>query len=671
MKRKVPLLASIMSAVLGVLCTAVVGWAGDWAGGGVQPTVNVAEYYPLQDGNTWIYQVKEYRADGQVFYRLSREIVKGEAHVNDHVTAKKLVDDRGNYYLVSVDPSQLMFYGHNEGRGDVTYNPPYTILSVNYEAGKPYRSPHVPSTGQPVFSEATVYGFESIEVPAGRFKDCVKVTFQYTRPSGATHTITSYLAKGVGLVKEVHEIYSPAANQTLRSERELLNGTVNSAKIGGDAAQTVKIAEYFPFHQGDKWTYNWEFRLPDGTVKSFERTRRFEGTRFFDAGAAFKLVDDTGEEYQYYSLDRRTGLQIVMSRERGVRAQGVEFMYDPPMLLGRDDMVLGQEYKYTQDGETLTHFTTVLDGFQPVIAPMGRFENCLRVCVNWETKSRSVRSVYYLARGIGIVGYDYSNFSKSNRQLAIASHGELKQATINGNVVASAKDAADLLERMKAQLAAASEDPEARRLFKEASLNRYVWDAKLGFRGFEAGFIMGVDGGEPTQGHLHCAPNLKITIDHPDPKIRALAHVEMSQFVTHREPRVPFDDWYGPDKAKFKLGEKTPEGQRILVEGDAMGSSYIIGEKMVKYLSRNVDRLDFTIHNKKHMSAEDGRYIAIEYEVTFYKKGTKEEVGKAQFTDMYFKKDQYWVPKGRIHLSTLPNELSRIEMEIINLEYLK
>jgi hypothetical protein len=670
MNKKTRCLTSTLLVGLVVLCTVPIGWAAGWSSD--QPAPNVAAYYPLQDNNTWTYQVKEYRADGQVLYRLRRQTVKGEAEVNGHTKAKKLIDDRGVYTLVAVDASQLKIYGQNEGRGEVTYNPPYTVVNVNYEAGKVYRSPHVPSTGQPVFSEATFYGFESVQVPAGSFKDCLKVQFQYMKPSGATHTVTSYLAKGVGVVKEIHEIFSPAANQTLRFERELLDGVVNRAKIGGDAAPTVKIAEYFAFHQGDKWTYNWEYRLPDGTAKSFERTRRFEGTRFFDAGAAFKMVDDSGEEYQYYSLDRRTGLQIVMSRERGVRAQGVEFVHDPPMLLGRDDMVLGREYRYTQDhGDSLVHFTTVLDGFQGVTTPMGRFENCLRVNVGWETKSSSVRSTYYMARGVGIVAYDYTAMHKGNRQLAIASHGELKQATINNHLVATAKEGAELWDRMLAELNAAKEDPEARRIFKDASMNRYVWDAKLGFRGFEADFTMRVDGGEPTKGRLHCDPNLKITIDHPDPKVRALAHVEMSQFVTHREPRVPFDDWYGSDKAKFLLGKKTPEGQEILVEGDAMGSSYIIGDKMVKYLSRNVDRLDFTIHNKKHFAAEDGRYIATEYEVTFYKKGTKEEMGKAEFTDLYLKKGPYWVPKGRIHLSTLKGEPSRVEMEVTNLEYLK
>jgi hypothetical protein len=335
-------------------------------------------------------------------------------------------------------------------------------------------------------------------------------------------------------------------------------------------------------------------------------------------------------------------------------------------------MVLGREYTYTNDdGQTLTHFTTLLDGFQPVTTPMGRYENCLRVCVNWETKSSSVRSIYYLARGAGIVAYDYSNYSKTNRQLAIASHGELKQATINNNLVSTAADASALWDKMIAELNAASEDPEARRLFKEASLNRYVWDAKLGFRGFEADFTMRIDGGSPTKGRIICAPNLKITIDHPDPKVRALAHVEMSQFVTHREPRVPFEEWYGPDRAKFKLGKMTAEGREIFVEGDSMGSNYIIGEKMVKYLSRNVDRLDFTIHNQEHMKAEDGRYIATVYGVTFYKKGTKDVMGKAEFTDMYFKKDAYWVPKGRIHRSTLQGEPPLIEMDILNLEYLK
>lgn len=573
-----------------------------------------------------------------------------------------------------MDDRRLRIYGENQGRGEVKVSLPYTFLDVSYTPGKSYAQPHVPSEGEPVFSEATYYGVESVHVPAGSFKDCLKVRFQYTKPSGASVTITSYLAKGVGVVKEIYEIFSPNAQQTLRSEIELLHGTVNHQKIGGEAAQTIRVAEYFPYHQGDSWTYDWAYRLADGQTRSTVRKRWFEGTKFTNAGAAFKLVSDSSEDdYQYYMLDRN-GLRITESGERGLRAQGVKFYYDPPLIIARDDMVLGRTYRWSQpeaDGKNIMHFSTTLEGFETVDTPMGRYENCLRVRVEWDTSSSRVRNIYWYARGVGIVAYDYEAVTKKDNVKQIALVARLKEATINGKHIATAEEGKALWDKLAAELAAAEDNPTARALFREASLNRYVWDADLGFRGFVADMVMRVDGGPPVTVKVKCSPSLDIEIDHPDPTIKAIAHEEMSQFVTHRQPRKPFDDWYGPDKAKFKLGEETPLGREIFTEGDAMGSRYIIGEKMVKQLSRNIGRLEFTINNKKHFLTEDGRYIATEYEVTYYLADTKQEVGRDMFTDEYVKQGAYWVPKSRVHISTLKGKPARVDLEIKRLEYLK
>lgn len=256
------------------------------------------------------------------------------------------MDDRGRYFLLSVDERRLRVHGENEGRGEVKFTPPYTMLDTARAPGKTYAMAHLIGD-EPVSSEGTYYGVESVGAPAGAFRDCLKMRLQITKPSGATTTITSYLAKGVGVVKETYEIFSPAAEQTVRHEIELLHGTVNGKRIGGEEAQTVKIAEYFPYHQGDSWTYDWSYRLADGQTRTAERKRWFEGTKFTNAGAAFKLMQSTGEEdYGFFMLDRN-GLRLVESGEKGTRAQGVKWYFDPPLLIGRDDMVIGRTYRWS------------------------------------------------------------------------------------------------------------------------------------------------------------------------------------------------------------------------------------------------------------------------------------------------------------------------------------
>ncbi|MGH9844688.1 MAG: TapB family protein, partial [Blastocatellia bacterium] len=214
---------------------------------GAQETkLNLRDYYPLADGNTWTYQVKQYRADGQIAYRLRTQFIAGEAKPEPGVTAKRLMDDRGRYSLVAADDRSLRVFGENAGQGEVKIAPAYTLFEVDYKPGKVYTARHTPSEGEAVTGETAFFGVESVNTPAGAFRDCLKLRFQTTKPSGATMTTTSYLAKGVGLVKEVQEVFSPAAGQSLRYETELMHCTLAGRKIGGEAARTVQVAEYFP-----------------------------------------------------------------------------------------------------------------------------------------------------------------------------------------------------------------------------------------------------------------------------------------------------------------------------------------------------------------------------------------------------------------------------------------
>ncbi|HKQ80334.1 MAG TPA: DUF3386 family protein [Blastocatellia bacterium] len=634
---------------------------------------NLADYYPLGVGDTWTYQVKQYRADGEVVHRLRTQSVTGQTKIGEKTLVKKLMDDRGRYFLLSLDERRLYVHGENEGRGEVKFTPPYTMLDTARAPGKTYAMAHLIGD-EPVSSEGTYYGVESVGAPAGAFRDCLKLRLQITKPSGATTIITSYLAKGVGVVKETYEIFSPAAEQTVRHEIELLHGAVNGRKIGGDEAKTVKIAEYFPYHQGDSWTYDWSYRLANGQTRTTERKRWFEGTKFTNAGAAFKLMQSTGEDdYGFFLLDRN-GLRLVESGEKGTRTQGVKWYFDPPILLGRDDMVIGRTYRWsmTKPGDKhLIQFSSTLEGFESVETPMGRFENCLRSHVRWDEPESTVKNTYYYARGVGLVAYDNEVLWKSENLVRLKVTVRLKSAAINNHTITTADEGKRLWDKMTAEMAAIEDNPTARELFKEASLNRYVWDEDLGFRGFTAELKVKIDGGAPFNARVKCSPSLDIEIEAPDQASRAIIHEEMSQFVTHRKPRKPFDEWYGPDKAKFKLGKETPDGHEVFIEGGGMGSNYIIGEKKVKQLSRNMGETELTIFQRKYLPVEDGRYIATEYEAVYYQTGSKQEIGRESWNDVYVKQGNYWTPKSRVHKLARKGKPSLIELEMVKLEYQK
>ncbi len=263
--------------------------------------VDLTQYFPLDDGNAWTYQFRAFQPDGQIKYSLKRYEVGGDLELESGDVVKKLVDQRGWYYMVTIESDRYLHWGEHENKGLVTMDPPFALVDTRYAFGKPYATAHSVSDGSARGAEVVFSGYESIRVPAGEFKNCLKATFKYINPNGSTFTSATYLAKGVGPVRKEFAIYSPKAGQTLRFDRDLLHATVNGQKVGGRAASTVAdLGEYFPFFQADTWTYDWTYTMADGASRSEERTRTFAGAEFFDRTAAFKLIDNKGS-YQFYT----------------------------------------------------------------------------------------------------------------------------------------------------------------------------------------------------------------------------------------------------------------------------------------------------------------------------------------------------------------------------------
>src|SRR5262249_30742084 len=121
-----------------------------------EETLNLADYYPLGDCDTWTYQDKQYRADGEIVHQLRTQSVTGETKIGEKTMVKKLMDDRGRYFLLSVDERRLRVHGENEGRGEVKFTPPYTMLDTTRTPGKTYAMAHI-IADEPVSSEGTFY----------------------------------------------------------------------------------------------------------------------------------------------------------------------------------------------------------------------------------------------------------------------------------------------------------------------------------------------------------------------------------------------------------------------------------------------------------------------------------------------------------------------------------
>jgi hypothetical protein len=653
--------------------------------------LDLREYYPLGDGNNWTYQFRAHQPDGQIAYSLKTYRVDGTVELPDGAKPKKLIDQRGWYYLLDVESDRYLHYGEHEANGLIWNEPPFAFYDTQFAFGKSYSFAHLVHSKDSGSVEAkgtsVVFdGFESLRVPAGEFKNCLKSTFTYINPNGSTFTSVTYLAKGVGPVKKDFAIYSPKAGQTLRFDRELLAATINGQKVGGQGAITVTdLGSYFPFFQGDSWTYDWAYTLHDGTRRSEERTRRFEGTQFFDNTAAYKLLDDKGS-FQYYTYFPEEGIRMHGSFEN--RPGGNEFTYQPPLLIARADMVVGVDYKWSEPEmnqpedagryKRLQHWTSRVEGFQPFATPMGTFPQVLRTRLSWDTSGSWSSQTYYWAEHVGLVGTDYEAIDKKTGKRVIALEGRLKQAHLQGDQISSLTDIGPHVKNVEAAAAALQDDPKAREIFKAASLNRYVWDGE--FPGIAADIEIVDHGAAPVMAKVKVDRSFKIDFecDACSSELRSMARAQISQFVTHRFPE-PFEDKYGVGKAYFHLVKEREDGTyEIEVAGDrAMGSWYLIDGKEVRKLTRTLGgSIRFMINHERNIITEDGRYIANYYPVDYFieKDGQRIEIASQTFDDVFEKQGDYWLPKHRTLKGTMPmpdRSIADVDLELrfVNVTY--
>jgi hypothetical protein len=170
-----------------------------------------SEYFPSGQGDIWTYLY-----DGMDYGTLN---VSGTETMNN-VVASKIVDDNGDYKLMTSDNNGIKLYESYKvkscGLGKMAFSPSLSYFPGILSIGKIHSSTstftYTECTGRPltgtVSLEVTVVGIEDVNVPAGTFNDCLK--FSIIRLLSAPiikyssiYEGTLWLAKDIGKVKEV------------------------------------------------------------------------------------------------------------------------------------------------------------------------------------------------------------------------------------------------------------------------------------------------------------------------------------------------------------------------------------------------------------------------------------------------------------------------------------
>jgi Protein of unknown function (DUF3386) len=423
----------------------------------------------------------------------------------------------------------------------------------------------------------------------------------------------------------------------------------------GDAERTPAATDrYFPFRLGDSWTYDWktEGRVPH----TGSRTRTFEGVEFVGGGPAFKLVSDDGT-YHVYSL--RDGALYLNSSAQDGRV----LYYDPPVPLFAPDLATGQP-RTTENPATGRRFRTTLLAPEDVPTPLGVFERCLKVRLEMDSADYTSDSYHYFAPDVGLVAYQYELVDAKRRKTEVKIDARLRLARLAGVPVSDLHDVEKLARRETLSLGG-KDDASARTLLKRATERRYTWDDK--FPGFQGDFEYREGDGPPVSGRFAVNGSFRVTVEAPTEAAQAAVRNQISSFVTFRRFRA-FDEEHAA--TRFSKGRATPDGDvEITAEGDPMATRYLLHDGGIREMSRSAGRVRFTVVNRSTLRTEDGRTIAVAYDLTYYSNQDHSEISRESTTDSYARVGAYWLPTGRtMTRKERGREASSLELRLSHLQ---
>lgn len=200
----------------------------------------IADYFPLGQGDTWTYRKLE---DEELF----TQTISGTENING-VEAVKRIDEDGYELLTNNGITYYKEYDADDIEGcgwdQSIFTPPLTFSPAVVSIGAKYTfnssQTYKNCTGFTVTATLsggmTVEGIEDITVPAGTFKDCLKVKMIITSSESSrmersqSKEFQNWLAKGVGIVKAIWTETNHSTGGVDVDNVELVTATVGGVK---------------------------------------------------------------------------------------------------------------------------------------------------------------------------------------------------------------------------------------------------------------------------------------------------------------------------------------------------------------------------------------------------------------------------------------------------------
>ncbi len=209
--------------------------SGGCGGGSFEGESGTEAYLPLAVGNVWRYRYTDYTQEaGQRLQNLLRRslwsrprgLQPAAISAEDTVRITRTVSIGGSQWFEVIsqyeggEPSPPIYVRHNaQGllRRDSLTDPGYYILKNPVAVGTMWTDPF-----DPQHSFRIVATGQTISVPAGVFTNCAVVEDIIVRSGAPNDVVTSWYARGAGLVKEERHIGETLVDELVLLQYELV-----------------------------------------------------------------------------------------------------------------------------------------------------------------------------------------------------------------------------------------------------------------------------------------------------------------------------------------------------------------------------------------------------------------------------------------------------------------
>lgn len=178
-------------------------------------SIDIENYFPLDPELRWGLRATGIRRNGDVIERNMIWQLNGRIERNGK-NAWLLGEKGGNNYVISLDGDGLQHHGEVGPHGpDEECSPPLTTISNTFTFRQPHSSPYTRKEGASSslgFFIHQMTGYETVRLPAGIYRDCLRTDTYYQREGGVCFYSAVHFAPGVGIVRYSFRQVDPARN---------------------------------------------------------------------------------------------------------------------------------------------------------------------------------------------------------------------------------------------------------------------------------------------------------------------------------------------------------------------------------------------------------------------------------------------------------------------------